>query len=155
MRTGERCEPIRGRGENPFLVRKPFGPGWALVGDAGYLKDPITAFGITDAFRDAELLAEAIDAGLGGRGPLDDALAGYERRRNEAAMPLYELTHELAALAPPPAEMQQLLGALLHDQRQTDRFFGTFAGTVPIPEFFDPDNIGRIVNGTASAASVA
>ena len=45
----------------------PTDPGWALVGDAGYHKDPNTAQGITDAFRDAELLAEAIDAGLAGR----------------------------------------------------------------------------------------
>ena len=46
--------------------RKPFGPGWALVGDAGYNKDFITAQGITDAFRDAELCASALDESLSG-----------------------------------------------------------------------------------------
>ena len=43
--------------ELPNVVRQPYGPGWALVGDAGYHRDPITGHGITDAFRDAELLA--------------------------------------------------------------------------------------------------
>ena len=55
--------------------------GLGLVGDAGYHKDPYLAQGISDAWRGAELLAEAIDAGLGGRQPLDGALAEYERRR--------------------------------------------------------------------------
>ena len=54
----------------PNFFRRPYGDGWALVGDAGYHKDPILALGISDAFRDAELLAEAVDAGLTGRRPL-------------------------------------------------------------------------------------
>ena len=48
----------------PGLMRQAFGPGWALVGDAGYFKDPITAHGLTDALRDAELLARAITASV-------------------------------------------------------------------------------------------
>jgi flavin-dependent dehydrogenase len=151
VRGGKRCEPFYGTGDLPFFFRMPYGPGWALVGDAGYHKDPITAQGMTDAFRDAELLAAAIDAGLSGRQPLDDALADYERQRNEAVMPLYEFTYELAALAPPPPEMQQLFAALQHNQAQTDRFFGAVAGTVPIPEFFAPQNIGQIM-GAAELA---
>ena len=67
------------------------------MGDAGYHKDPITAQGISDAFRDADLLAEAVDDGLSGRRRLDDALAGYERRRNEAVRPIYEMTYQFAA----------------------------------------------------------
>ena len=95
--------------------------------------------------RDADLLAEAVDDGFSGRGTLPEALAGYERRRNEASLPIYELTCQLAALQPPAPEMQQLLGALRHDQEQTNRFFGAIAGTVPVPEFCAPDNIGRIM----------
>src|SRR5579884_1318542 len=68
-------------GAIPSHVRKPYGPGWALVGDAGYQKDPCTASGVTDAFSSAELLAEAIDAGLSGRQPLEQALACYEQTR--------------------------------------------------------------------------
>jgi 2-polyprenyl-6-methoxyphenol hydroxylase-like FAD-dependent oxidoreductase len=133
-RAGRRSERFRGTADLPNFDRRPYGPGWALVGDAGYHKDPITAQGITDAFRDAELLAEALDDGFAGRRPLADALADYERRRNEAVMPLYDLTCQFAALEPPPPEMQQLFAALRHNQEQTDRFFGTVVGTVPIPE---------------------
>jgi 2-polyprenyl-6-methoxyphenol hydroxylase-like FAD-dependent oxidoreductase len=145
VRNGRRSERFSGTADLPFFFRKPYGRGWALVGDAGYYKDPITAQGISDAFRDADLLAGAIDAGLSGRQPIDEALAGYERRRNEAAMPMYEFTQQLAGLEPPPPHMQQLFAALHANQEQTNRFFGTIAGTVPIPEFFSPENLGRIV----------
>ena len=151
MRAAERVERFSGTGDLPFFFRKPFGPGWALVGDAGYHKDPITAQGITDAFRDAQLLADAIDSGLSGASPLDEALADYERARNEAAGPIYAMTQDFATLAPPPAEMQQVFGALRDDQEQTNRFFGTVAGTVPIVEFFAPANIARIVGAPAPA----
>ena len=138
MRAGSRAEPFRGSGDLPFFFRRPYGPGWALVGDAGSHKDPLTAQGITDAFRDAELLSEAIADGLGGRRPLGEALAGYGRRRDEEARPMYEFTHELAALAPPSPEMQALFGALRDDPEATSRFFGTIAGTVPMTEFPAP-----------------
>src|SRR5262249_3149596 len=94
LRHGERAEPFRGTGDLPFYLRKPFGPGWALVGDAGYHKDPISAQGITDAFRDADVLAQAVDDGFQGTRPPDEALAEYERRRNEEVMPIYEFTHQ-------------------------------------------------------------
>jgi 2-polyprenyl-6-methoxyphenol hydroxylase-like FAD-dependent oxidoreductase len=136
LAAGERVERFYGIGELPFWYRKPFGHGWALVGDAGYHKDPITAQGITDAFRDAELLADALDAGFTGTRPLEEALGEYERIRNKETRPLYELTYELAALAPPPPEQQALFAALRDDPEQTNRFLGTVAGTVSIPEFF-------------------
>lgn len=145
VRGGMRTEHFRGTVDLPNLYRKPHGPGWALVGDSGYHKDPITAQGISDAFRDAELLADAIDDGFSGRTPLTEALAGYERQRNEATLPIYEMTRQFAALEPPPPEQQQLLSALLHNPDETNRFFGTVAGTVSIPEFFSPENVGRII----------
>ncbi len=154
VRNGERSEPFLGTAILPNFYRKPYGPGWALVGDAGYHKDPITAQGISDAFRDAELLAKAIDDGLSGRHTLADALADYERRRNDASLPLFEMTCQFAMLQPPSPEQQQLFAVLRHDQEQTDRFFGTVVGTVPIPEFFAPENIGRIV-GAAGPREVA
>jgi flavin-dependent dehydrogenase len=136
LATGERADRFYGIGDLPFYYRKPYGHGWALVGDAGYHKDPITAQGITDAFRDADLLADALDAGFTGTRPLEDALAEYERIRNEETRPLYELTYEFASLAPPPSEQQALFASLREDQEQTNRFLSTVAGTVPIPEFF-------------------
>ena len=145
IHSGNREANFVGTGVLPNFFRKPYGPGWALVGDAGYHKDPYMAQGITDAFRDAELLAKAVDAGLSERRTLDEALADYERRRNEAAMPGYELNSQLASLEPPPPEMQQLFGALQGNQTETDRLFGALEGTVPIPEFFSPENVQRII----------
>jgi len=136
MAAGERADRFYGMAESPFWIRKPYGPGWALVGDAGYHKDPITAQGITDAFRDAELLADALDAGFRGERSLDDALADYEQARDEAVRPLYELTWEFAALAPPAPEQQALFAALRDDPERTSQFLGTVAGTVSIEEFF-------------------
>jgi hypothetical protein len=62
---------------------------------------------------------------------------------------MYEFTCQLAALEPTPPETQELFRSLRGNQRETDRFIGTIAGTVPIPEFFAPDNTRRIV-GRAS-----
>jgi 2-polyprenyl-6-methoxyphenol hydroxylase-like FAD-dependent oxidoreductase len=153
VRSGQRSERFQGTADLPFFFRKPYGPGWALVGDAGYHKDPITAQGISDAFRDAELLTEAVDAGLSGQRPLEEALSGYEQARNAAALPLYELTYQLAGLEPLSPERQQLFAALGHNQEQTNRFFGTIAGTVPVAEFFAPENRGRIMGAAAHRTS--
>jgi flavin-dependent dehydrogenase len=150
VRAGKREERFVGTADVPNLFRKPYGQGWALVGDAGYHKDPCTAQGITDAFRDAELLAAALDAGFSGRGPLEEALAEYERRRNETVLPMYELTCQLATQDPPPPEMRQLFAALRANPAEADRFFGTLAGTVPIPEFFAPEHVMQIVGGTSA-----
>jgi hypothetical protein len=103
------------------------------------------AYGISDAFRDADLLAEALDAGFAGRRPLGAALADYERRRNAAALPLYELNYKAAQLAPPPPQLLQLRAALRGNPADTARFFGVNAGTVPAREFFAPENVQRIL----------
>jgi flavin-dependent dehydrogenase len=153
VRQGRREERFTGTAELFNFFRRPHGPGWALVGDAGYHKDPITAQGISDAFRDAELVAEAVDAGLSGKRPIEEALLQYEQLRNEAALPIYEFTCQLAAMEPPPPEMQQLFAALYYNQEQTNRFFGTLAGTVPIPEFFAPENLGRIMRAAAETSA--
>jgi flavin-dependent dehydrogenase len=76
----------------PGWLRQPFGPGWALVGDAGYYKDPVTAHGITDALRDAELLARAVRAGT------DAALLDYAATRDALSWPLFAATDALAGL---------------------------------------------------------
>jgi len=144
-RAGRREERFYGTADLPNFLRKPYGPGWALVGDAGCHKDPITAQGITDAFRDAALLAGAADDGLAGRLPLDQALAAYEQRRDEVALPLFQFICDLATLAPPPPDVQQLLGALAGNQADTDCFFGMIENTVPITEFFALSNVERII----------
>jgi flavin-dependent dehydrogenase len=105
VRQGDREERWYGTADLHNFFRKPHGPGWALVGDAGYHKDPFQAQGISDAFRDAELLAGAIDAGLTGRIGLNEALETYEQRRNEAALPGYEQNCAAAAFLPLPPQL--------------------------------------------------
>lgn len=154
MRKGRREGRFVG-GAIPSYVRKPYGPGWALVGDAGYQKDPCTASGITDAFGSAEWLSEAIDAGFSGRQPLKEALAAYEQKRNQAELPYYELTSQLATLEPPPPELAQLLAALVENPGQRSRFFGVLAHTVPVTEFFAPENMKSIMTGQHAAAAAS
>jgi 2-polyprenyl-6-methoxyphenol hydroxylase-like FAD-dependent oxidoreductase len=109
---GRRAERWLGTADLPNQFRKPYGPGWALVGDAGYHKDPLTAQGITDAFRDAELLTAAIDAGFTGRLSLASALADYERRRNEATRSSYAEAVAMASFLPFPPEIYAQRAAL-------------------------------------------
>jgi hypothetical protein len=90
---------------------------------------------------------------LAGRRPLAEALTADEQTRNQTTRPLYELTSQFASLQPPLSEMQQLLGALLHNHEQADRFIGTIAGTVPIAEFFAPENVGQIIAGIEANAA--
>jgi len=155
VRNATQAERFLGVTNIPNFFRKPYGPGWALVGDAGYHKDPYTAQGISDAFFSAKLLAEAIDAGLSGRQLLEEALADYERQRNEEVLPRYEFNYQLATFEPPSLEMQQLFGALLSNQAETNNFFGTITGTVPIPEFFAPANLQRIISQNALLLSAS
>ncbi|HET8627966.1 MAG TPA: NAD(P)/FAD-dependent oxidoreductase [Thermomicrobiales bacterium] len=107
VRAGWREERFVGTADLPNFFRASHGPSWALVGDAGYHQDPNTGQGITNAFRDAELLADALAAGLAGAAPLDAALADYERRRNEAATPYYDYSLERASLQPPTEQARQ------------------------------------------------
>ena len=108
VRAGVREERWMGTADVPNFFRKPWGPGWALVGDAGYMKDPTTGWGIADAFRDAEFLAKALDLALSGRKPAVEALAGYQQRRDAAALPVYEITLQMASgemAAPSPSSL--------------------------------------------------
>jgi 2-polyprenyl-6-methoxyphenol hydroxylase-like FAD-dependent oxidoreductase len=132
----------------PNFFRKPFGPGWALVGDAGYNRDFITAQGISDAFRDAGLCASALGDWLSGTRPFDAAMAAYQRTRDEHVLPMFDFTLKFAMLAPPPPEMQQLLKAVHGNQDAMNDFARVIAGVVSPAEFFSPDNVGRIFAGT-------
>ena len=82
VRGAKREAPFAGA-PVPNFFRQPYGPGWALVGDAGYNKDPITAQGINDAFRDAERCASALDQVFTGARSFDEAMGEYQRDRDE------------------------------------------------------------------------
>ena len=145
MRAGRRADRFYGATDLRNFLRKPFGPGWALVGDAGCHKDPYLALGITDAFRDAELLANAVHEGLSGRRDLDDALAEYERRRNEATMPDYHVNIERARFTPISTTERMLRSALRGNAEATRQFFLTIEALAPREVFFGPENMGRLM----------
>jgi len=102
LRESVCVEPVRGFGGHRGFIKRGSGPGWALVGDAGYFKDPSTAHGITDAFRDAELLARGILRAT------TAALAEYEATRLDLSRALFDVTDQVASLAWTDAEVQSL-----------------------------------------------
>jgi 2-polyprenyl-6-methoxyphenol hydroxylase-like FAD-dependent oxidoreductase len=125
-------------------ARKPYGPGWALVGDAGYNRDFITGQGIMDAFHDAELCAVALDKAFSGAQPFDAAMSEYQRARDARVKAMYEFTCMLATLEPPPPEMRQLFGAVYGNRKAVDEFARMNAGTISPAEFFAPENVNAI-----------
>jgi len=150
LRGATRQTRLSAVGDLRGFFRKPYGPGWALVGDAGYHKDPITAFGITDAFRDAEAAATALDDTFSGRRPYDEAMAAWHDSRDASSLPVYGFTCDFARIEPPPPEMQQPLGAVSADDDATTDFVSVMAGTLGAPEFFAPENVGRIMAGAGA-----
>lgn len=114
----EHVERLRGHLGAPGYVRRPWGPGWALVGDAGYLKDPITAHGITDALRDAELLARAVTAsgtpGVGAR----DAWVDYELTRDALSGRMFAIADEVASY---DWDLTRLRDLLVEQSREMSR----------------------------------
>jgi 2-polyprenyl-6-methoxyphenol hydroxylase-like FAD-dependent oxidoreductase len=145
VRDGRREEKWYGTAGVPGYFRKPYGNGWALVGDASYNRDPITAQGISDAFIEAEMLATALSTAWSGVGTLEGGLAAHEAARNERVRPMYEFTSQLATLEPPPAEMRALFGALHGNQDATNAFLSALTGAIPLSDFMSHENLGRIL----------
>lgn len=129
------------------FMRKPFGAGWALAGDAGYTKDFITALGISDAFRDAERCATALDEAFSGARSFDVAMSDYQSERDRRSLPFYEFTAELATLEPLPPELEQVLAAVQGNQEEMDAF-ARVGGAVNSPaDFLSEENVGRLLAG--------
>jgi flavin-dependent dehydrogenase len=121
--------PVRGAVGLPNVLRVPVGPGWALVGDAGYHRDPITGHGITDAFRDAELLANAAHRSLTDPSSEGDAMTEFHRTRNASLAEIFDLTRRIGAFPQPEtfAALQVALGQAL------DREAVVLASRGPLP----------------------
>jgi 2-polyprenyl-6-methoxyphenol hydroxylase-like FAD-dependent oxidoreductase len=96
VKAGER-ERFLGTADMPNYFRKPYGPGWALTGDAGYHRDFLTGLGINDAFLQAELLAGALHDAWSGKTSEEAALAGFQRKRDEYVKPTYDVTIKMAS----------------------------------------------------------
>ena len=103
---GQTAGRLRGFAGARGFLRQPYGPGWALAGDAGYFKDPLTAHGISDALRDAELLARAVIAGD------ERGMAEYRNLRDVLSIPLLEATDAIAAFDWTLDEVRTLHGRL-------------------------------------------
>jgi 2-polyprenyl-6-methoxyphenol hydroxylase-like FAD-dependent oxidoreductase len=146
---GARCQSrfVGAAVENYF--RKPHGPGWVLVGDAGYLRDPVTAQGITDAFLDAERCATALDQVFRGVRSFDDAMEDRQRERDASVFPMYEYTCQLAALSADEG-VEQLVSAIHGDREQMDRFVQAYSGTISPAEFFAPESVGALIAARAA-----
>ena len=144
VRCGRREERFFGATDVPNFFRKPYGPGWALVGDAGCHKDPYLALGICDAFRDVEWLVDALDTGLSGGGDMQQALQEYERRRNDASRQDYWQNLNAARFTPPPDEVYRIRAAVRGNQDATTQFFLAHEGLIPREAFFNPQNLERL-----------
>jgi 2-polyprenyl-6-methoxyphenol hydroxylase-like FAD-dependent oxidoreductase len=128
VRSARRVGPFRGTSDLPNHFMKPYGPNWALVGDAGLVMDPITGQGISQALCDAELLSNAVACSYGGGRPLMPSLADYERRRNRRALPIFKFTTDVASFSSRHADEDILLKALVDKPDEIQRFFGVIAG---------------------------
>ena len=128
VRAGHREERIYGAAQLPNFLRKPFGAGWALVGDAGCHKDPFAALGVCDALRDSELLADSLTDVLSGARRESDGLSDYERRRNDATIAEYEATIRSAQFVPPPPEVMAQRAMVRDDPQATNEFYLAYEG---------------------------
>ena len=148
VRAAKRESKFVGSAELPGYFRKPFGPGWALIGDAAYHKNPITAMGINDAFRDAELVVDALDDAFSGRRPYEVGMSDYQQARDDEALPVYEFTDDFAQLQPPPPRCSSCSGRC-PDQKAMDghQRAGEHSSA---PEFFAPER--RAHHGGGGAA---
>ena len=127
--------PVRFFRGLPARLRRLHGPGWALVGDAGWWKDPLSTYGITDAFRDAELLAEAVVAGAESDRATQIALRRYQAERDRLALSMHPIVDRLASHQWDLAQVQQLLrelASVMADDVEGIRAFGPAPGVDPI-----------------------
>ena len=149
VRAGRRVERFYGTRFTRQWMRTPYGPGWALVGDAGYHRDPIVGVGMSDAFVHADRLASAIDDGLSGRRAMGEALREFHAWRDEKVRPTFEYAKRIATLDPLPPELLAVINALRYDDEQRARFWGIFGGETDFRTFFEPGNMQRILEHAA------
>ncbi len=149
--------PVRFFRGLPARLRRLHGPGWALVGDAGWWKDPLSTYGITDAFRDAELLAEAVVAGAESDRATQIALRRYQAERDRLALSMHPIVDRLASHQWDLAQVQQLLrelASVMADDVEGIRAFGPAPGVNPIHRVYsdveaDINRFGGVPAATA------
>ena len=152
--SGVREERFRPMVYPDNYYRRSHGPGWALVGDAGYHKDPFTGQGMSDALKHAELLAGLVQAGLAGERDLDEVLAEYERERNERSHHTFDFTLAISELSLSD-EWDAIFRAASASPEYTRKFFGMVAGGVTGQEFFAPENLAWLFESTGMSPARA
>lgn len=159
VRAGRRVERYSGSRLTRHWLREPYGPGWALVGDAGYHRDPIVGVGMTDAIVHAGELSAALHEVLSvGAGPAPDpasdaALAAFHDWRDRSVRATYEYSMRISTLEALPPELMTVVAALEHVPAQRDRFLRIFGGEVDVREFFSPENCQLILAEAARRPS--
>ena len=144
LQGAEQVERLRGTGDQQNFFRRASGPGWALVGDAAHHKDSITARGISDAFLQADLLADSVGSGLRNETELAEGLARYARVHQARLFEGYQATLIVSQLAV-PEERMTLLRAVSRSQELTDRYFAAAAGQLSMEELYTEELLGLLV----------
>lgn len=141
LRSATRTDPFVAMRYPDNFYRQAFGPGWALVGDAGYHKDPLTGWGMSDSFIHAEQLAARVHEGLAGLRPVDEALGEYAKTRDEETAVMYDYTTTVAELGALPPFFQAVLEAVAATEKWTTTMLGWIAGGVDDDAIFSPDGL--------------
>ncbi|WP_327140088.1 NAD(P)/FAD-dependent oxidoreductase [Nocardia sp. NBC_01327] len=141
--TGRRVEPFRPMLYPDNYRRQSFGPGWALVGDAGYHKDPFTGWGITDSFKYSQLLSDLVDESLSGVRPFEETLPEYQRERDAQSASTYELTQAISELSLTPY-YDSVFRATSLDPQYTKHFFGLIAGLYSPDKYFGEQELADL-----------
>jgi flavin-dependent dehydrogenase len=149
--AGERVEPFRPMRYPDNYYRRSHGPGWALVGDAAYHKDPFTGWGITDAFKYGEVLAGKLHSALSGEVPMEEALADYEKIRDAESAGTFKLTCSLSTLHLTPY-YEAVFRATSQSPAYIKKFFGLIAGGYHGEEFFAPRNLEQLYDEVGTPA---
>jgi flavin-dependent dehydrogenase len=146
IRAGRQQERYYGASDLPNFYRKPYGPGWALVGDAGLHKDPFLALGICDGWR-----AQAIGDALSGRRPIHEAMAAYESQRNAASAQDYTQNIQEARFPPLPATALALRAAVRDKPDEATRMIKARNHMIDPASFYNRENIARILGQSSTA----
>ncbi|HTJ70648.1 MAG TPA: NAD(P)/FAD-dependent oxidoreductase [Actinospica sp.] len=145
VRGGERVEPFYAFKDTQQWLRVPHGPGWALLGDAAHLKDPVAGIGITDSFRTAEAMVQALDDWFSGRAGEQEAFAGYREWRDETFSEAFGQHLRAARLEPYSQDLLTVIEAAKLTEEHRVAFFGLLGALTPLREYFRPENVTRIL----------
>ncbi|MCX4642716.1 MULTISPECIES: NAD(P)/FAD-dependent oxidoreductase [unclassified Streptomyces] len=143
MDGGERVERLRGTGDQQNFFRAPSGPGWALVGDAAHHKDSITARGISDAFLQADLLADSVAGVLDDPDRLAQGLSRYSEQLQDDLFEGYRNTLFVSRLEVTPDRLA-MLRMIQHSPDLTERYFAVAAGGMSVDELYDEELHDRL-----------